>query len=68
MDVLVVTLRVANGKVFCILIDTGSSVDILFTSAFRQINVGGATTRQIKTLLHGFGEKGSTWKAPSNYW
>ena len=33
-DALLVTLSVANEKVFCILIDLGSSVDILFTSAF----------------------------------
>ena len=33
-DALVVTLSVANGKVFHILIDTGSSADILFASAF----------------------------------
>ena len=50
-----VTLSVANGKVFCILIDTGSSADILFVSAFRQMNVGGATTRLIKIALYGFG-------------
>ena len=52
---LVVTLSVANGKVFHILIDTGSSADILFASAFRQMNVGGAKTRPIKTPLYGFG-------------
>ena len=53
-----VTLSVANEKVFCNLIDTGSSVDILYASSFRQINVGGATTRPIKTPLYGFdGEK-----------
>ena len=34
-DALVVTLSAANEKVFCILIDTGSSTDILFASAFR---------------------------------
>ena len=34
-DALVVTLSVANGKVFRILIDTGSSADILFVSTFR---------------------------------
>ena len=50
-----VTLSVANGKVFCILIDTGSSADILFASAFRQMNVGGAKTRSIKTPLYEFG-------------
>ena len=38
-DALVVTLSVANGKVFRILIDTGSSADILFVSVFRQMNV-----------------------------
>ena len=54
MDALVVTLSVANGKVFRILIDMGSSVDILFVSAFRQINVGGAKSRPIKTPLYGF--------------
>ena len=51
---LVVTLSVANEKVFCILIDTGSSAEILIAFAFRQINVGGATTRPIKTPLYGF--------------
>ena len=55
MYALVVTLRVANEKVFRILIDTGSFVDILFVSAFHQMNVGGVTTRPIKTPLYGFG-------------
>ena len=50
-----ITLSVANGKVFRILIDTGSSADILLTSAFRQMNVGGTKTRPIKTPLYGFG-------------
>ena len=54
-DALVVTLSMANGKVFRILIDTRSSADILFVSAFRQMNVGGATTRLIKTPLYWFG-------------
>ena len=39
-DTLVVTLSGANEKVFRILIDTGSSTNILFTSAFCQMNVG----------------------------
>ena len=54
-DALVVTLSVANGKVFRILIDTGSLADILFVSAFCQMNVGGEKTRWIKTPLYGFG-------------
>ena len=57
IDSLVVTLNVANGKVFRILVDTGNSVDILFTSAFRQINVGGAMTRPIKMSLCGSSEE-----------
>ena len=54
-DALVVTLSVANRKVFRILINSGSSVDILFTSAFCQMNVEGIMTRLIKTPLYGFG-------------
>ena len=54
---LVVTLNVANRKVFRILIDMGSSADILFASIFCQINVGGATTRLIKMLLYGLGRE-----------
>ena len=50
-----VTLSVTNGKVFRILIDTGSLTDILFASTFRQMNVRGAKTRPIKTPLYGFG-------------
>ena len=51
-DALVVTLSVANGKVFRILIDRESSADILFVFVFRQMNVGEATTSPIKTLLY----------------
>ena len=56
-DALVVTLNVANGKVFHILIDTESFTDILFASVFHQMNVGGTTTRPIKTPLYGFGRE-----------
>ena len=51
------TLNVANRRVFQILIDTGSSTDILFASAFCQMNVGGATPRPIKTPLYKFGRE-----------
>ena len=57
IDALVVTLNVANGKVFCILVDTGSSIDILFAFAFCQMNVGGTMTRPIKMPLYGFGRE-----------
>ena len=39
IDALVVTLNVANRRVIHILIDTESSTDILFVSAFRQMNL-----------------------------
>ena len=54
-DALVVTLNVANGRVFWILIDTKSSAEILFASAFRQMNVGGTIPRPIKMPLYKFG-------------
>ena len=50
-NALVVTLNVANGRVFWILIDTESSADILFTFVFCQMNVGGAILRPIKRPL-----------------
>ena len=53
-NALVLTLSVANEKVFRILIDTGSSAEILIAFAFRQMNVEGATIRPIKTPLYGF--------------
>ena len=57
IDALVVTLGVTNGRVFRILIDTRSSPNIRFTSAFSQMNVGGAKNRPIKTSLYGFGRE-----------
>ena len=56
-DALVVTLNVANGRVFWILIDIESFTNILFTYAFHQMNVGGGTPRPIKTLLYGVGRE-----------
>ena len=50
IDALVVTFNIVNKKVFRVLIDTGSS-------AFYQMNVGGATIRPIKTPLYGFGRE-----------
>ena len=63
-DALVATLNIANGKVFHILINIESSANVLFASAFYQMNVGGATTRPIKTPLYGFsGERVYTEEA-----
>ena len=55
-DALVVTLSVANRKVFRILIGMESTTNILFISTFFQINVGGAI-RPIKTPLYRFGRE-----------
>ena len=52
-----VTLNVANGRVFQILINTESFAYILFISAFRQVNVEGTTPRPIKLPLYGYGEE-----------
>ena len=65
-DALVVTLSVANRKVFRILINSGSSTDILFATVFCQMNVEGIMTRPIKTPLYGFGVERATLKVPSS--
>jgi hypothetical protein len=40
MDALVVTLTVANHNVYYILVDNGSSTNILYWSAFKKLNLG----------------------------
>ena len=67
MDTLVVTLSVANGKVFRILIDTGSSVDILFVSAFRQMNIGGSKRGRSKHCYMGSMGRASMLRERSSY-
>ena len=56
-DALVVTLNVAKGRVFRILIDTRSYANILFAFASRQMYMGGLTPIPIKTSLYGFGKE-----------
>ena len=41
-DPLVIKLKIANSKVLLVLVDIGSSVDILFGGALRQLRIGGA--------------------------
>lgn len=53
-DVIVVTLRIASRKVYKILIDNGSSADILFHSTFNRMNLVGAKFEPIKSELYGF--------------
>ncbi|XP_058082505.1 uncharacterized protein LOC131230631 [Magnolia sinica] len=53
-DALVVNLTIANRKVFRILVDTGSSADVLFNQAFDKMGVERSTLRPVHTPLIGF--------------
>ncbi|KAL5547272.1 hypothetical protein UlMin_006959 [Ulmus minor] len=53
-DAIVVSLRIASRKVYKILIDNGSSADILFRSTLNRMNLVGAKFEPIKLALYGF--------------
>ncbi|KAL5575483.1 hypothetical protein UlMin_017182 [Ulmus minor] len=53
-DAIVVSLRIAGRKVYKILIDNGSSADILFRSTLNRMNLVGAKFEPIKSALYGF--------------
>ena len=53
-DSLVIEIKIANSKVLRVLVDIGSSADILFEGALRQLCIGGAQMVQVKTPLYGF--------------
>ncbi|KAL5550025.1 hypothetical protein UlMin_000201 [Ulmus minor] len=53
-DAIVVALRIASRKVYKILIDNGSSADILFQSALNRMDLVGAKFNPIKSALYGF--------------
>ncbi|KAK2999841.1 hypothetical protein RJ639_023777 [Escallonia herrerae] len=53
-DPLVVTLRVGNFDVKRILIDNGSSAEVLFHEAFQRMNIPSDRLRKIDTPLYGF--------------
>ncbi|KAL5538814.1 hypothetical protein UlMin_042236 [Ulmus minor] len=53
-DAIVVTLRIASRKVYKILIDNGSSADILFRSILNRMDLVGANFESIKSALYGF--------------
>ncbi|XP_058078570.1 uncharacterized protein LOC131226876 [Magnolia sinica] len=53
-NALVVTMTISNRKVYCILVDTGSTVDILYSEAFNKIGIDRSCLRPIRTPLHGF--------------
>ena len=57
-DPLVVCAVVANKKVHRVLVDNGSSVDIIFASAFDKMGIGRERLEPVSTHLRGFsGEK-----------
>ncbi|KAL5548099.1 hypothetical protein UlMin_003330 [Ulmus minor] len=53
-DAIVVALRIASRKVYKILIDNGSSVDVLFHSTLNIMDLVGAKFEPIKSSLYGF--------------
>ncbi|XP_058103413.1 uncharacterized protein LOC131246978 [Magnolia sinica] len=53
-DALMVTMTIANRKVYCILVDTGSSADVIYFEAFKRIGISRSHLRPVKTPLHGF--------------
>ncbi|KAL5560242.1 hypothetical protein UlMin_036453 [Ulmus minor] len=53
-DAIMVTLRIAGRKVYQILIDNGSSADILFKSALNRMNLIGAKIEPSASSLSGF--------------
>ncbi|KAL5565596.1 hypothetical protein UlMin_028760 [Ulmus minor] len=53
-DAIVVTLRITGRKVFRILVDNGSSADILFKSTFNRMNLVGVKIKPTTSSLSGF--------------
>ncbi|XP_058104636.1 uncharacterized protein LOC131248382 [Magnolia sinica] len=56
-DTLVVTVTIANHKVYYILIDTGSSANVIYFEAFERMGIPTSRLRPVKTPLHGFTEE-----------
>ncbi|XP_058092595.1 uncharacterized protein LOC131239050 [Magnolia sinica] len=53
-NALVVTMTISNHKVYRILVDTGSSTDVIYSEAFKRMTILRSHLRPVKTLLHGF--------------
>ena len=54
-DALVISITLANRKVFRVLVDNGSSADILYAAAFNKMNIRNEKLKRICTLLIDFG-------------
>ncbi|XP_058092398.1 uncharacterized protein LOC131238819 [Magnolia sinica] len=55
-DALVVARTIANHKVYGILVDTGSSADVIYSKLFKRIGIDRSHLRPMKTPLDGFAE------------
>ena len=53
-DALVITLEIVGYSTRCVLIDNGSSADIIYLTAFQQMKIGKDQLRPIETPLVGF--------------
>ncbi|KAL8098061.1 hypothetical protein AgCh_030993 [Apium graveolens] len=53
-DALVITTRVGNNTVKKMLVDNGSSVDVLYHHAFSRMDIGDRRLENSRTPLHGF--------------
>ena len=56
-DPLVIKAVVANKTIHQVLVDNGSSVDIIFTSAFNKMGIGRNKLEPTRTHLRGFFEE-----------
>ena len=53
-NAIIINLRITRRKVYCILIDNKSSLDIPFKSTLNRINLVGASIKPTKSTLYGF--------------
>ncbi|KAK3018121.1 hypothetical protein RJ639_004580 [Escallonia herrerae] len=53
-DPLVITIKAGNFDVKHVLVDNGSSVEVLFYYAFKKMNISTVRLRKMDTLLYGF--------------
>ena len=61
-DPLVIKAIVANKTIHMVLVDNGSSVDIIFASAFEKMEIGREKLEPVNACLRGFsGEKVLPW-------
>lgn len=67
LDALVVKLIIANCRVWWILIDEGSSADIIFLKALKKMDIKDSKMEVFQTLLVGFNGKQTTNSSEFSY-